>query len=166
MLTVKIYKKCNFFCVGRKAVRMLTEMNYYDRGNNYINRRFIICTLQLTLTECLKGAESICGGGGECSTGRRKKNSYKFFSGKYYGIAATWGGPCCKWVGHVAYMRDEKWMQNFRQRPFYRSRHTWEDNIKVDLKEIGSENMDWIHLAYDMVQLNTFVVIQMNFYIP
>jgi hypothetical protein len=28
-----------------------------------------------------------------------------------------------------------------------RSRHRWEDNIKMDLKEIECEDVDWIHLA-------------------
>jgi hypothetical protein len=32
-----------------------------------------------------------------------------------------------------------------------RSRHGWKANIRMDLKEIGSENMDWIDLAQDMV---------------
>jgi hypothetical protein len=26
-------------------------------------------------------------------------------------------------------------------------RHDWEDNIRIDLREIGSESVDWIHLA-------------------
>jgi hypothetical protein len=30
-----------------------------------------------------------------------------------------------------------------------RPRHTWEDNIKMDLEEIGWEDVDWIHLAQD-----------------
>jgi hypothetical protein len=33
-----------------------------------------------------------------------------------------------------------------------RSRHRWKDNIKMDLKEIGSENVDSIHLAQDRTQ--------------
>jgi hypothetical protein len=28
-------------------------------------------------------------------------------------------------------------------------RRRWEDNIRMDLKEIGWEVVDWIHLAYD-----------------
>jgi hypothetical protein len=28
-----------------------------------------------------------------------------------------------------------------------RSRHGWENNIKMDLKEVGWEGVDWIHLA-------------------
>jgi hypothetical protein len=28
-----------------------------------------------------------------------------------------------------------------------RPKHKWKDNIKMDLKEIGREGLDWIHLA-------------------
>jgi hypothetical protein len=28
----------------------------------------------------------------------------------------------------------------------------WEDNIKMDLKEIGWKDVDWIHLVYDRDQ--------------
>jgi hypothetical protein len=27
--------------------------------------------------------------------------------------------------------------------------HSWEDNIKVNLREIGMDVLDWIHLAQD-----------------
>jgi hypothetical protein len=30
-----------------------------------------------------------------------------------------------------------------------RSKRRWEDNIKIYLREIGWESMDWIHLAQD-----------------
>jgi hypothetical protein len=33
------------------------------------------------------------------------------------------------------------------ERPLGRSRHRWEDNIRVGLGEAGWEHMDWIHLA-------------------
>jgi hypothetical protein len=32
-------------------------------------------------------------------------------------------------------------------RPLIRPRRSWENNIKGDLKEIGFEGVDWIHLA-------------------
>jgi hypothetical protein len=32
-----------------------------------------------------------------------------------------------------------------------RPRHRWEDNVKTDLIEIGYEDVDWIHLAQNMV---------------
>ena len=33
------------------------------------------------------------------------------------------------------------------KRPLGRPRRRWEDNIKVDLQEVGCEGMDWIELA-------------------
>jgi hypothetical protein len=33
------------------------------------------------------------------------------------------------------------------KRPVRRPRRMWEDNIKMDLREIGWGDMDWIHLA-------------------
>jgi hypothetical protein len=33
------------------------------------------------------------------------------------------------------------------KRPLWRPRHRWEDNIKMDLQEVGCGGMDWIHLA-------------------
>jgi hypothetical protein len=35
------------------------------------------------------------------------------------------------------------------KRPIARPRFRWEDNIKVDLQEVGCEGMDWIELAQD-----------------
>jgi hypothetical protein len=37
-------------------------------------------------------------------------------------------------------------------RPLGRPRHRWEDNIKVGLREIGLEGVDWIYLAQDGVR--------------
>jgi hypothetical protein len=33
------------------------------------------------------------------------------------------------------------------RRPLRRSRHGWEDNIKMDLEEMGSGSMYWIDVA-------------------
>jgi hypothetical protein len=35
------------------------------------------------------------------------------------------------------------------KRPLGRPRRRWEDNIKMDLQEVGCEGMDWIDLAQD-----------------
>jgi hypothetical protein len=35
------------------------------------------------------------------------------------------------------------------KRPLERSRHTWKDNIKMDLQEVRCGSMDWIDLAQD-----------------
>jgi hypothetical protein len=37
------------------------------------------------------------------------------------------------------------------KRLFGRPRRGWEDNIKINLKEIGLENIEWIHLAQDRI---------------
>ena len=36
------------------------------------------------------------------------------------------------------------------KRPLRRPRRRWEDNIKMDLQEVGRGGMDWIDLAQDM----------------
>jgi hypothetical protein len=35
------------------------------------------------------------------------------------------------------------------KRQFGRTRHRWEDNIKIDLQEVGCGGIDWIELAQD-----------------
>jgi len=35
------------------------------------------------------------------------------------------------------------------KRPLGRHRRRWEDNIKVDLQEVGCGDMDWIELAHN-----------------
>jgi len=36
------------------------------------------------------------------------------------------------------------------KRPLGRLRHRWEDNINLNLQEVGCGGMDWIDLAQDM----------------
>jgi len=47
-----------------------------------------------------------------------------------------------------------------------RPRHIWEDNIRMDLREIGSEGLDWIHLAQDRDLWQTLVNTVMNLQAP
>ena len=35
------------------------------------------------------------------------------------------------------------------KRPLVRPRHIWEDNIKMELQEMGCKGMDWIDLPQD-----------------
>jgi hypothetical protein len=51
-------------------------------------------------------------------------------------------------------------------RPLARLRHKGEDNIKMDLKETGWEDMDWIHLPWDKDQWRTIVNAVMNLRVP
>jgi hypothetical protein len=39
------------------------------------------------------------------------------------------------------------------RRPLERPRRRWEDNIKMDLREVGLGGMDWIGLAEDKRQV-------------
>jgi hypothetical protein len=38
------------------------------------------------------------------------------------------------------------------KRPLGRPRHTWDDNIKPDLREVGIDGENWIQLAQDRAQ--------------
>jgi hypothetical protein len=49
---------------------------------------------------------------------------------------------------------------------FGRHRCRWEDNIRIDLREIGWENVDWIRLAQDRDQWRPHVNAVMNLWVP
>jgi hypothetical protein len=59
------------------------------------------------------------------------------------------------WAGHVARMGEVRGAYKILvgrpegRRPLGRPRRRWEDNIKIDLREIGFGVVDWIHLAQD-----------------
>jgi hypothetical protein len=48
------------------------------------------------------------------------------------------------------------------KRPLERSRRRWVDNIKINLREIGWDDMDWIDLAQDTNQWRALVNTAMN----
>jgi hypothetical protein len=52
------------------------------------------------------------------------------------------------------------------KRPLGRYRRKWEDNIIMDLREIGWGAMDWIHLAQDRDHWRAIVKKVMNLWIP
>jgi hypothetical protein len=48
------------------------------------------------------------------------------------------------------------------KRPLERPRRRWVDNIKIDLREIGWDGMNWIDLAQDRDQRRALVNAVMN----
>jgi hypothetical protein len=48
------------------------------------------------------------------------------------------------------------------KRPLGRPRCRWENNIKMDVREIGRDDGDWIHLAEDRDQRRALVNMVMN----
>jgi hypothetical protein len=55
----------------------------------------------------------------------------------------AWGGEMC--------LRGFGWEVR-RERPLGRPRRRWEDNIKMDLREIEIDGANWIRLVQDRVQ--------------
>ena len=49
------------------------------------------------------------------------------------------------------------------KRPLGRPRRRWEDNIKMDLQEVGGVGGDWVELAQDRLRWRALVNTVMNF---
>ena len=58
------------------------------------------------------------------------------------------------------------WWGNLQERPLGRPRHTWEDNIQMDLQEMGCGGMDWIVLAKNKDRWRALVTALTNLRIP
>ena len=60
-----------------------------------------------------------------------------------------------RWAEHVARMGQRRCVYRVLvgkpegKRPLARSRRRWENNIKMNLQEVGCGDMDWIELAQD-----------------
>jgi hypothetical protein len=52
------------------------------------------------------------------------------------------------------------------KRPLGRPKNRWEDNIKMDLREIGIDGASWIQLGQNWEQWWAFVNTVMNFRVP
>lgn len=55
----------------------------------------------------------------------------------------------------------EFWSGNLKK-PCGRPRHTQDDNIKADIKEMGYQDEEWIHLALYSAQQQALVIMVMN----
>jgi hypothetical protein len=76
------------------------------------------------------------------------------------------------WAGHVARMGEERGAYRILvgrpegRRPLGRSRCRSEDNIKMDIREVGWGDMNWIELAQDRDRWVALVRAVMNFRVP
>ena len=52
------------------------------------------------------------------------------------------------------------------KRPLGRPRRRWDDNIKIDLEELGCVGMDWIELTQDRDRWRALVNALMNLRVP
>jgi hypothetical protein len=52
------------------------------------------------------------------------------------------------------------------KRPLERPTGRWEDNIKMDLREIGIDGVNWIWLVQDGIQWQAFVNMVVNLQVP
>ena len=76
------------------------------------------------------------------------------------------------WAGHVARMEEGRGVHKVLvgkpegKSPLGRPRCRWEDNIKIDLEEVGRGCGDWMELAEDRDRWWDLVSTVMNFRVP
>jgi len=76
------------------------------------------------------------------------------------------------WAGHVVHMGDGRDVYRVLvgkpggKSPLDRHRRRWEDNIRMDLQEVGCMCVDWIELAQDRDSWRALVNAVMNLRVP
>jgi hypothetical protein len=77
-----------------------------------------------------------------------------------------------RWAGHVARMWEGRGAYRILvgrpegRRPLGRPRRRWENNIKMDIWEMGWGGMNWIELAQDRDRWRALVNVVMNLQVP
>ena len=75
-------------------------------------------------------------------------------------------------AGHVVRMGEDRGLHRVLvrkpegKRPLGRPRHRWEDNIKMNLQEVGSGLGDWMELAQDRDRWRALVGTVRDFRVP
>ena len=77
-----------------------------------------------------------------------------------------------RWAGHVAHMGEGRGVYRVLvgkpegKRPPGRPRCRWEDNIRMDLREVGCGCVDWMELAQDRDRWPALASAVMNLRVP
>jgi hypothetical protein len=79
-----------------------------------------------------------------------------------------------KWTEDVVHVREKRNAYTYMilvgrpegKMPLEGHRRMWENNIKIDLRGIGLDGIDWIDLAQDRDQWRALVNTMMNFRVP
>jgi len=77
-----------------------------------------------------------------------------------------------RWAGHAAGMGERSGIYRVLvgkpegKRPLGRPRRRWEDNIKMDLQEVGCGGMDWIETTQDRDRWRELVNAVTNLRVP
>jgi len=77
-----------------------------------------------------------------------------------------------RWVGHVARMGERRGVYRVLvgkpdgKTPLGSPRRRWEDNIKMDIQDVGCRGMDWIELAQDRDRWRALVNAVMKLPVP
>jgi len=77
-----------------------------------------------------------------------------------------------RWAGHVARLGEGRDVRRVLvgkpegNTPLGRPRRRWEDNIKMDLQEVGGSCGDWMELAQDRDRWRVLVSTVMNLGVP
>jgi hypothetical protein len=76
------------------------------------------------------------------------------------------------WAGHIARMGERRVVHRVLvgkpegKRPLGRLRRRWEDNVRMDLQEVGCGCVDWIGLAQDRDRWRALVSAVRNLRVP
>ena len=77
-----------------------------------------------------------------------------------------------RWAGHVARMGEDRVVHRVLvgkpegKRPLGIPRRRWEDNIKIDLQEVGGGRGDWMELVQDRERWRALVGTVRDFRVP